>query len=75
MAFYDALSQFLGFNLEAKDLSYLQISLRAIIVFIATLMMVRLADKGFLARINALDAILTFVLGSMLARAVNGTAG
>ena len=67
-------SQLLGLGHEPKDLTLLQIALRALIVFIATLIIVRLADKRFMARINALDAILTFVLGSMLARAVNGSA-
>jgi len=73
MAFYDALSQVLGLGLEPKDLTFLQISVRGIIVLIATLGMVRLAQKRFLARINALDAILSLVLASMLARAVNGS--
>src|SRR3954465_6106042 len=71
---YEVLSQVLGLKLEPKDLTFLQISLRSIIVFIAPLAMVRLADKRFLARINALDAILSFILASMLARAVNGSA-
>jgi len=74
MPFYDSLSHFLGLSLEAKDLTFSQVSLRGIIVFVATLVMVRSADKRFLARINPLDAILGFILASMLARAINGSA-
>jgi uncharacterized membrane protein YcaP (DUF421 family) len=68
------INHLLGLGLEAKDLSFLQISLRGIIVFIAALAMVRLGDKRFLARRSAFDAILGFIMASMLARAVNGSA-
>jgi uncharacterized membrane protein YcaP (DUF421 family) len=36
--------------------------------------MVRLGDKRFLSKKSAFDAILGFILASMLARAVNGSA-
>jgi len=39
-----------------------------------SLAMVRLGNKRFLARMSAFDAILGFILASMLARAVNGSA-
>jgi len=36
--------------------------------------MVRVGNKRFLAKLSAFDAILGFILASMLARAVNGSA-
>jgi uncharacterized membrane protein YcaP (DUF421 family) len=70
----DKISDLLGLAVEAKDLTFLQISLRGIIVFIVALVMVRLADRRFLSKKTAFDAILGFILASMLARAVNGSA-
>lgn len=74
MEWYSTIKQVLGLGLEPKELTFIQISLRGIIVFIASLAMVRLGYKRFLARMSAFDAILGFILASMLARAVNGSA-
>jgi len=74
MKIEDFVSTLLGLGLEPKELTFLQISLRSIIVFVVALTMVRLANRRFLARLSAADAILGFILASMLARAVNGSA-
>jgi uncharacterized membrane protein YcaP (DUF421 family) len=71
---YEHISQFLGLGLEPKQLSFVQVSLRGIIVFIAALVMVRLGNRRFLSKMTAFDAILGFIMASMLARAVNGSA-
>jgi len=63
----------LGLSVEAKDLTFVETSLRGILTFVAALLMVRLADRRFLAKHTAFDAILAFILASMLARAVNGS--
>ena len=73
-AFYDFISPTLGLGLEPKDLTFLQISLRGIIVFVATLIMVRLGHKRSLARKTAFDAVLLVILASVLSRAINGSA-
>jgi uncharacterized membrane protein YcaP (DUF421 family) len=39
-----------------------------------TLVMVRVADRRFLAKLSAFDVLLGFLLASMMARAVNGSA-
>jgi uncharacterized membrane protein YcaP (DUF421 family) len=70
---YDGIKQVLGLDLDSKDLTFIQISLRGIIVFIASLTMVRMGARRFLAKLSAFDAILGFILASMLARAVNGS--
>ena len=73
-AFYDFVAPTLGLGVEPKDLTVLQISLRGIIVFLATLMMVRLGHKRSLARKTAFDAVLIVILASVLSRAINGSA-
>src|SRR5882724_1759468 len=74
MEFYEGVKHTLGLGLEPRELSLLQISLRGIVVFVISLAMVRVANKRFLAKMSAFDAILGFILASMLARAVNGSA-
>jgi uncharacterized membrane protein YcaP (DUF421 family) len=64
----------LGLGVQAADLTFLQVALRGIVVFVAALVIVRCGDRRFLSQKTAFDAVLGFVLASMLARAVNGTA-
>lgn len=64
----------LGLGVEPKDLTFLQISFRGIIVFVATLIMVRLSSKRSLAEKTAFDAVLVVIIASVLARAINGSA-
>lgn len=64
----------LGIGLEPKNLNYLHVALRGIIVFIVALVILRVGNKRFLSKMSAFDAILGFILASMLARAVNGSA-
>lgn len=73
-AFYDFVAPTLGLGVEPKDLTLLQISLRGIVVFVATLIMVRLGHKRSLARKTAFDAVLLVILASVLSRAINGSA-
>jgi uncharacterized membrane protein YcaP (DUF421 family) len=68
------LAAVLGLGRAAVDLTFSQISLRGIIVFVAALAIVRCGDRRFLSQKTAFDAVLGFILASMLARAVNGTA-
>src|SRR5438067_4566451 len=72
-AFYDFVGPLLGLGAEPKDLTLFQISLRGVIVFIATLIMVRLGSKRSLAEKTAFDAVFIVIIGSMLARAINGS--
>jgi len=68
------LSAALGLGRDATALTFTQISLRGIIVFTAALLIIRCGDRRFLSQKTAFDAVLGFILASMLARAVNGTA-
>src|SRR5215469_12983748 len=74
MATIVILKQALGLGLPAAQITFVQISLRAIIVFIVTVAMVRVGNRRFLSKMTAFDAVLGFLLASVLARAVNGTA-
>src|SRR2546423_13724076 len=64
----------LGLGVEPKELTFLQISIRGIIVFVATLLMIRLGHKRSLARKTPFDAVLIVILASVLSRAINGSA-
>jgi len=73
-AFYDFVDPILGLGAEPKDLTFVQISLRGVIVFLATLIMIRIGHKRSLARKTAFDAVLIVILASVLSRAINGSA-
>lgn len=73
-SWYETLNNLLGLHTQPKDLTLGQTCLRAVIVFIAALVMVRMGSKRFMSKMSALDVILGFILASMLARAVNGSA-
>jgi hypothetical protein len=73
-AFYDFFGPILGLGAEPKDLTFVQISLRGVVVFLATLLMIRLGHKRSLARKTAFDAVLIVILASVLSRAINGSA-
>src|SRR5438552_5900541 len=71
--FSQLLQMLLGISVPPKDLTFLQVSIRGIVVFIAALIMVRLSSKRSLAEKTAFDAVLVVIIGSMLARAINGS--
>jgi uncharacterized membrane protein YcaP (DUF421 family) len=73
-AFWNFFQTLLGLSLQPKDLTFVQISLRGIIIFLATLIMVRLGSKRSLARRTPFDAILLVILAAVLSRAINGSA-
>ena len=73
-AFYDFVGPLLGLGADPRDLTFVQISLRGIIVFLTTLIMIRVGHKRSLARKTAFDAVLIVIVASVLSRAINGTA-
>jgi len=72
--FYSFVGPLLGLGVEPKELTFFQISIRGIIVFVATLLMIRLGHKRSLARKTPFDAVLIVILASVLSRAINGSA-
>lgn len=72
--FLNYLQSLLGLAVGPRDLTFVQMSLRGVIVFTATLIMVRLSRKRSLAEKTAFEAVLLVVIASVLARAINGSA-
>lgn len=66
------LEQALG--LGADELNWYQMTLRALVIYITALMMVRVGEKRFLGKNTAFDVILGIILGSVVSRAINGSA-
>jgi uncharacterized membrane protein YcaP (DUF421 family) len=64
----------LGPDGKATELTLLHISLRAFFIFVVGLAIVRIGDRRSLAEKTAFDAIFIVLIGSMLSRAINGTA-
>src|SRR3977135_2453426 len=73
-AFYNLVGPLLGLGMEPKELTFVQVSLRGVIIFLVTLVMVRLSKKRSLAEKTAFDAVLLVILASVVSRAINGTA-
>ena len=64
----------LGLRLDVVDVGALQMTLRTILIYAATLVIVRLGSKRFLSQATAFDAIVAIMLGSIMSRAINGSA-
>src|SRR5947209_20524511 len=64
----------LGPDGKATELTVLNISLRGFIIFVVGLALVRIGDRRSLSEKTAFDAIFIVLLGSMLSRAINGSA-
>ncbi len=62
----------LGLGLETKDINVWQMALRAVIVFILAIIMLRIGDKRFMGKSTAFDVMLGIVFGSMVSRAITG---
>ena len=63
----------LGLDLEPKSLTFLQISLRGVIMFVVALLLARLSDRRSLTKKSPFDVVLLVLLASVMARAVNGS--
>jgi len=69
-----ALEQALGLGLDNKELGVRHMVLRAFIVFVAAVIMLRIGDKRFMGKSTALDVMLGIVFGSIVSRAITGNA-
>lgn len=71
---YAILQNWLGLGSKPDQLTWLQMSLRAFVMFLAALVILRIAHRRFFARRNTLDVLLTLVIASTLSRGINGSA-
>jgi uncharacterized membrane protein YcaP (DUF421 family) len=72
--FSQSLQTLLGIGTQPGELTFLQVSLRGVIIFIAALIVIRMGSKRSLAEKTAFDAVFLVIIGSMLSRAINGSA-
>jgi uncharacterized membrane protein YcaP (DUF421 family) len=68
---FDAL---LGVGLDVADVNSGQMALRTIVIWLFTLVIIRLGSKRFLGKASALDIVVGIMLGSIMSRAINGSA-
>lgn len=64
----------LALGLGREHLDVAQMALRAAVVYVVTVLMVRAAKKRFMGRASAFDVILGIMLGSIVSRAITGNA-
>jgi uncharacterized membrane protein YcaP (DUF421 family) len=64
----------LGPDGPAAQLTWVQLAMRTLVVFLFGVAAVRMADRRFLGKNAGFDVLLAIVLGSVLSRAINGQA-
>lgn len=72
--FSEQVQALLGLGADVSDVSAVQMSLRTIVIYVITLVLVRLGSKRFLSEASAFDVIVSIMLGSVMSRAINGSA-
>lgn len=70
----DQLQMSLGYERDIGDVNALQMALRTIIVYVATLVLIRLGSKRFLSQATAFDVIVGITLGSVMSSAIDSSA-
>jgi uncharacterized membrane protein YcaP (DUF421 family) len=70
----DAANPLLGLERDIGDVNSAQMALRAILIYGFALLLIRIASKRFLSQATAFDVIVAIMLGSILSRAINGSA-
>jgi uncharacterized membrane protein YcaP (DUF421 family) len=70
----DAMKDLLGLDDSVENLAALQMVLRSVVVYVFSLLIVKSAKKRFMGQNSALDVVVIIILGSVLSRAINGSA-
>jgi uncharacterized membrane protein YcaP (DUF421 family) len=63
-----------GIGIGNEELTGWQMALRAFIIYITAITLVRFGDKRFMGKNTAFDVILGIIIGSVLSRAITGNA-
>jgi hypothetical protein len=74
-AFNGFLQSLIGPDGQPKELTLLQLCLRAFIIFVLGLAMVRIGDRRSLSEKTGFDTLFLVLIAAVLARAINGSAG
>jgi uncharacterized membrane protein YcaP (DUF421 family) len=72
--FQDLVHDLFGGDMPDDSLTIWQIVVRAVFVYAATLLIVRIGKSRIISRTTTIDVILGFILGSLVSRAVTGRA-
>ena len=70
----ELLQSLLGLDRDVADVDAIQMALRTIVIYAFTLAIVRLGSKRFLSEATAFDVIVAIMIGSVMSRAINGSA-
>jgi uncharacterized membrane protein YcaP (DUF421 family) len=73
-ALNDLLQMLIGPDGQPKELTLAQLCLRAFLIFVIGLALVRIGDRRSLAEKTGFDTLFLILTGAVLARAVNGSA-
>jgi uncharacterized membrane protein YcaP (DUF421 family) len=71
---WEAVHFILGLNTRLDDIAAWQIATRSIVIYVVTVLIARFAGQRFFGQHTAFDIVLGIILGSVLSRAINGTA-
>ncbi len=64
----------LALGLDVGDVGAVPMALRTVVIYVFSLAIVRLGNKRFLSDATAFDVIVGIMLGSIMSRAINGSA-
>lgn len=70
----DAFTDLIGGDADAGQLSVRHMIVRAIIVYAVSIVLVRVGKKRFMGSHTAFDVLMGIIIGSVLSRAINGSA-
>jgi uncharacterized membrane protein YcaP (DUF421 family) len=70
----DQIQTLLGLGQDVGDVGAVQMALRTIVIYAFSLVIVRLGSKRFLSEATAFDVVVGIMLGSVMSRAINGSA-
>ena len=73
-AINNLLQSILGPDGQPKELTLIQLCIRAFIIFVLGLAMVRVGDRRSLSEKTGFDTLFLVLIGAVLARAINGSA-
>ncbi|MCC6455972.1 MAG: DUF421 domain-containing protein [Caldilineaceae bacterium] len=73
-AIWEQVQALLGLGLDVGDVGALQMALRTLAIYAFTLAIVRLGSKRLLSQATAFDFIVSIMIGSVMSRAINGSA-
>ena len=70
----ESIQTFLGYDREVGDVNAAQMALRTVLIYLVTLLLIRIGSKRFLSQATAFDVIVGIMLGSVMSRAINSSA-